>query len=219
MIRSIITGLTSLLLLTTGCGKLIREEPPPVRYELRYPSPEVRAGRVFDGGVRVWRFSTTDPYGKTDMVILREGQRVATSSRHRWIAGAGDMIADRLVRDLATGGLFPQVLDAASPVHADLELSGHVITFAWREEGSRGRPVLELQVSLTSGDGAVLLEKRYRLEGDAALETSPEAMSEGMSELVRRFSRVLQQDLADAASRARREPEGEPPSAPAATDT
>lgn len=195
-----LAALLAAVLLAGGCaGSLISEERAPVDYRIDYASPHVAVSAGFNRGLRVWRFSAARPYDGRNMVVLSGDGQASSSSRFRWIAPPGSLLADRLARDLEAGGLFPHVVAAAAPDPAPLELSGHVDTFAWQQQRDKGRAVLELRLTLSDAGKKVLFQKRYHLESEPADAYSPGAFAAAMSGLVREASGRLQRDLADLA--------------------
>lgn len=205
MSRPITASASFLLCLLTGCaGGLIEQKPAPVQYELRYRAPPVQVTGRFDRRVRVAMFSAAAPYDRTDMVVLRSGRRVESSSQYQWIAPPGRIVADKLARDLDASGLFSGVVGSTSPIAAPLLLSGRLTEFAWQRHDGEACAVLGVRVSLAEGGKEVLFDKAYHLESKAVSGGGSESFAAAMSGLVCRFSRRLARDLSNVAAKVAR---------------
>jgi ABC-type uncharacterized transport system auxiliary subunit len=187
-----------LLLLTAGCGgSLLPKSAPPVYYQLDYQPTPVPCRETFEKGLRVMTFSAASQYQRTEMVVLERQGQVAFSNRFQWVATPGTMVSESLLRDLTQSHLFPQVLSANEPATVPLELTGYVFKFAWERVGGISRAALKVEVSLveTRKTRQVLLHRQYDLQGEPMPEDSSAAFAGAMSEVMKRFSEKLQQDL------------------------
>lgn len=129
----------------TGCVSFhLPSAAPPVYYQLDYQPAVVPCPQAFKEGVRVWKFSTSSPYGRTEMVVLKPQGQVQFSSAFQWVASPAILVAESLLRDLTQSRLFPRSLGANDPTNASLELSGHIFVFAWERSGATSRAALQL---------------------------------------------------------------------------
>jgi ABC-type uncharacterized transport system auxiliary subunit len=184
-----------------GCGgALFPKAKPPVYYQLDYQPAPVHCRQAFPKGVRVWKFTDSSPYRRTEMVVLEPQGKVAFSSAFQWVANPGTLVADSLQRDLTLSRLFPQVVSANDPAAAPLELSGHVFVFAWERAGAVSRAALQVEVSLidTEAPRRVLFRRGYDLTSPPLGEDSSSAFASAMSEVMRQFSEKFRQDLCTA---------------------
>ena len=118
-------------LCAAGCASLIfPSSTPPVYYQLDYQPTLGKCPQAFKKGLRVWTFTSSDPYSRTGMVVLKPGGEVSFSSAFQWVASPGTLLSESLQRDLTLSSLFPRVVGANDPTGAPLELSGHVFVFA-----------------------------------------------------------------------------------------
>jgi len=184
-----------------GCSSIFPRSAPPVYYQLEYPPPVVHCRQAFTKGLRVWQFTSSSPYRRTEMVVLKPDGKVLFSSAFQWVANPGTMVAESLQHDLTAGRLFPQVVSANDPAAAPLELSGRVFVFAWERAGTVSRAALQVEVSLvdTEEPRQVVFRREYDLCSQPFADNSSHAFARAMSELMREFSARFQQDLCTAA--------------------
>ena len=178
---------------------------PPVYYQLDYQPPGVHCPRAFNKGVRVWKFTTSSPYDRTEMVVLKPEGQVMFSSAFQWVASPGTLVSESLLRDLAQTKLFPRVVGANDPANTPLELSGHVFVFGWERSGATSRAVLQVSLSLvdTTAPRRVILRREYSLRSEAWGDDSSAAFARAMSGLVAQFSADFQHDLCNCLSNSR----------------
>ena len=170
---------------------------PPVYYQLDYQSPSVHCPCPFAEGLRVWKFTSSSPYGRTDMVVLKPDGQIQFSSTFQWIAPPGTMVAEKLLRDLTMNRLFPQVVSSNDPATVPLELSGHVFLFASERSGAISRAALHVEVSLIDNTKPrkVILHREYDLRSAPFMENTSAAFARAMSTVMRELSERFQRDL------------------------
>ena len=187
--------------LLAGCASLIFPSgKAPVYYQLDYQSPLVRCSRAFHQGVRVWKFVTSSPYDRTEMVVLQPDGQVRFSSGFQWVASPGTLVAESLQQDLTASALFPQVVSPDNPTVVPLELTGHVFVYAWERGGLASWAALSVEVSLvnTRTPRKVIFRREYSLKSGPFVEDTSAAFARAMSALVSQFSEKLQRDLCAA---------------------
>lgn len=114
------------LTLTVSACSVFQSAAPPVRhYRLAYPAPAPEATASL-GVVRVGPFSTTRAYDRLDFLYRDGPYAVGIDHYNAWIAAPSGMLADLLARDLAAAGLASAVLQGASPLSPDYELTGRL---------------------------------------------------------------------------------------------
>jgi ABC-type uncharacterized transport system auxiliary subunit len=172
----------------------------PVYYQLDYQSPAGSCPQAYKKGLRVWKFTASSPYGRTEMVVLQPQGRVSFSSAFQWVSSPGTLVAESLLRDLALTRLFPRVVGANDPTQAPLELSGHIFVFAWERNGIISRAALQLEVSLvdTEAPRRVIFRREYDLRSEPLGEDTSAAFARAMSGLVAQFSSRIQHDLCNS---------------------
>jgi ABC-type uncharacterized transport system auxiliary subunit len=191
-----------------GCSSLFPRGAPPVYYQMEYQSPVVRCRQAFKKGLRVWKFTASSPYRRTEMVVLKPEGEVLFSSAFQWVSDPGTMVAENLLHDLTASRVFPQVVGATDPAAAPLELSGRVFVFAWSRAGTVSRAALQVEVSLvdTEEPRRVLFRREYDLCSQPCADKSSAAFARAMSDLMRKFSARFQEDLCAAAGSPSAEP-------------
>ncbi len=192
-----------LALLSGGCSSmLIKNTKAPIRYQLTYKTAPINCSASFDKGLRVWNFTAISPYDQTQMVVEKPEGQTLSSNTYQWVANPGEMVAQSLLRDLSMGTMFTQVVSAEDPTNVKLDMTGRVFEFAWRRTGASSRAVLEVEISVSStgANPAVVFRKSYNLKSPPFTEDSSETFAGAMSSLMGEFSRQLRQDLCTAAS-------------------
>ncbi|MEJ2070110.1 MAG: ABC-type transport auxiliary lipoprotein family protein [Syntrophobacterales bacterium] len=182
-----------------GCS-IFPRAAPPIYYQLEYQPPLAQCRQGFKKGVRVWKFTASSPYGRTEMVVLKPNGHVSFSSAFQWVASPGTLVSENLLHDLTSSRLFPQVVSANDPTMAPLELSGRVFVFAWERTGAVSWAVLQVEVSLIDTDKPrrVILRREYDFRSQPLAEDTSYAFARAMSELMSNFSEKFQEDLCTA---------------------
>ena len=190
-----------LLPLLAGCVSFhLPTSAPPVYYQLDYESPLAHCSGTFKEGLRVWKFTSSSPYGRTDMIVVKPDGEIQYSSNFQWITTPGTMVAEKLLQDLTSSRLFPLVVSANDPATVPLELTGHVFRFAVERSGTISRAALQVEVSLVDNrkPRRVILQREYDFRSQPFSEQSSAAFAQAMSNLMREFSEKFQRDLCSA---------------------
>jgi ABC-type uncharacterized transport system auxiliary subunit len=183
--KAIVVALV-LTLLLSGCGGLLREAKPTVRLALE---PSLPAGGVRAGGpsLEVETFATAAAYC-SDQISLREGpSRWSFTTRYRWVADPGEMVASAARGYLSGTGMFGAVFMPPGPVEADYHLSGAVRSLYWDRENRTA--VLEIEASLVAHPATLRGFWIYRKDAPVAGET--------VTDFLRAASSALERALAD----------------------
>jgi ABC-type uncharacterized transport system auxiliary subunit len=189
-----------ILLALAGCSSILPQAPAETFYDLKYDPEPLGCGRSYPSPVEVWNFAATAPYDRTDMVVT-EGGEVAFSPGHQWVDRPGVLVAQKLLRDLGDGKLFPLAVSPRDPEGAPLALNGTLYKFAWEKSGGSARAALEADVTLrrTAGAGQIVLHKRYQIASEPQTATADASVfARAMSEVVARFSQSVRRDLCTA---------------------
>jgi ABC-type uncharacterized transport system auxiliary subunit len=185
---------------SAACSSLlVSSTAPPTYYRLEYTPSKVDCSREYHEGVRIWDFTTSSPFNRPEMVVIKKSEEVLYSSSYQWVAMPGSMVAQCLLRDLNYSSLFTQVVSPDSPVTVPLEMTGHIFVFAWDRKESDVRAELQAQVTLTNraNSDKILFRKNYRLNSDPFKKNTAADFARVMSGLVYDFSQKLQRDLCD----------------------
>jgi ABC-type uncharacterized transport system auxiliary subunit len=206
MIRPRCWFLGLLLPMLSGCVSFhLPTSSPPVYYQLDYQSPSVHCPGAFKQGLRVWKFTGSSPYGRTEMVIVQPDGQTLFSSTFQWIAPPGTLVSESLLRDLSRSHLFPQVVSANDPTSAPLELSGHVFRYAVERRETTSRAALHVEVSLINSETPrrVIFRREYDLRSSPFVEDSSADFARAMSNLMQELSEKFQRDLCTVLADAR----------------
>jgi ABC-type uncharacterized transport system auxiliary subunit len=182
----------------SGClGSLASSSHPPRYFQIDYAYQPTSCPAKSDESLRIWPLSAASPYDREDMIIRDTSQRVSFSSQFRWVTLPGNMIADMLQRDLSLSGLFVQTVMAGAPINTALQMGGRIFEFAWRQTGSSGHAVLDVEITLwrESAKRNLAFRKHYHLEGQPVASSDSEAFAVEMSKLVDKLSAELRGDL------------------------
>jgi ABC-type uncharacterized transport system auxiliary subunit len=191
-----------------GCSSILPKAPPEAFYDLTYDPQPVDCSASYGAPVEVWNFTAAGPYDRTDMVVT-QGSEVSFSRGHQWVDRPGVLVAEKLIRDLSGGHLFPLAVSPRDPEGAPLELTGNLFRFAWAKDGGSARASFEADVILrkTGEPAQVILHKRYDVSSEPVTSTDDaSAFARSMSEAVARFSAQLRHDLCVALPRADSQP-------------
>lgn len=189
MSRPLRRGAALALLLLAGCAAM-RPGPEMRTYRLAYPPPDPSAATPLPVTVRVMPFGIAAAYDSLAFIYRASAYDVGTDPYNRWIANPASMIADLVARDLAASKTVRAVLQAASAVPYDYEVSGHVETFEERDEGSCSA-MLRVRVALAHvpprGPRAVVMQDIFSAEPPCS-EASAHGYAEAMSRAVQQVS-------------------------------
>ncbi|SMC25207.1 ABC-type uncharacterized transport system, auxiliary component [Desulfacinum hydrothermale DSM 13146] len=198
--QSAVVLAVALMVSAVGCTPLLHPSAPPNYYALSVPPLETFACPQRGISLRVWPFDATQPYDRNEMIIASTSHELTFSSRHRWVASPGEMLAEQIAQALSAGHLFQTVDMAGSPaVQSPWNLAGHLHRFALSTNSNRVQAELEVRVVLWKEGAArrIFWQKTYRLE-EVADSVRPEIFAEAMSRAVGCFMNQLARDLCAA---------------------
>ena len=187
----------SLLCLTSGCIGSFSASNPPEYYQLDYALEPSECLKPFSGAVRIWPFSASAPFDHERMVIVTPSHAVRFSSTYKWISPPGNMLAEKLMRDLSLSRVFQDAVPVGSPMAAAYEMGGHVYQFALEENGSPPHAVLDLEISLWQEKPArvVLFRKHFHYQSPPLADSGPAEFAGAIAGLVSKLSLDLRKDL------------------------
>ncbi len=180
----------------SGCAAFSRSTPPDY-FQIDYTPQPLTCPKPFSGAVRVWNFTASAPYDREQMVVVSPSRNVRFSSRHGWIGPPGNMLADKLMRDLSLSHVFEDAVPVGSPVFAAYEMSGHVHQFALEENGAPPHAILDLEITVWQEKPVrtVLLKRHFHYQSAPLSKTDPSDFAQAMAELVSLLSTELRNDL------------------------
>ncbi len=188
-----------LMILTSGCSFGSKTAYPINQYTLEYPSPILKEIAQIKELIGVERFSVAQAFD-TSAIVYRDGPNLRNLDLYsRWRTKPGDMVTDFLVRDLRHSGLFQAVFSYNENDETRYLLEGQVDEFLDVSEKDGQRAVLSLNVTLLDLEkkGAVdkvIFQRNYKFV-EPFSERGPEALAQGMSRAMEKFSKQLMLDL------------------------
>ncbi|MCE5334877.1 MAG: PqiC family protein [Desulfobacteraceae bacterium] len=189
--------LAAALFTLSGCMGSFSKSTPPEYYQIDYSFEPSVCEKPFSGAVRVWTFTASTPFDREQMTVVSSLQSVRFSSTYKWVSPPGNMLADKLMRDLSLGSVFQDAVPVGNPLFAAYEISGQIYKFALDENGSLPRASLEVEISLWQEKPvrSVLFRKHFHYQSPPLPSPDPQEFAKTMSELVSRLSQDLRNDL------------------------
>lgn len=198
----IVLSLFACAVLGGGCGALFRPATPPVYYQIEAPrTPPAPCSAKKSEPLRVWSLNGAPPYDRTDLVVLRDPNVVELSSRHRWIATPGEMLAQAVMEAVSRAGIFSVVDRPGSPGFLpQLHLGGYIRAFSFHRGEGSGEAVLDVRVFLwrETTPKRLVFERDYRVSEPVPDGTSPQQFTEAMNRAVGRWLPALIRDLCES---------------------
>lgn len=187
-------------LLLAGCAAM--RPPPEMRtYRLAYPPPEASAAPPLPVTVRVMPFGIAAAYDSLAFIYRSSAYDVGTDPYDRWVANPASMIADLVARDMAASRTVRAVLQAASAVPYDYELSGQIETLEERDEGGSCSAMLRVRIALAAvpqrGPRTVAMQDIFTAETPCS-QASADGYAEAMSRAVQQVSDAIRATVLEA---------------------
>lgn len=197
---AICSGLMSLALLLSGCGK-----PPVMVYKhlLEYPAPESPRRSPIPEALKVELFSVAQAYNSPAMVYRPTTYQSGTYHYHRWRVNPGELVTDFLLRDLRHSGLFKAVFGYDRTARTRFQLEGAVEEFQEVDAGDAWTAVLALNITLLDTTQEeitqrVIFQKNYRA-AEPLIEKTPQGLAAAMSRAMQNLSGAIISDIHQAA--------------------
>ena len=184
-------------LLLSGCPQsLFPGSPPPQYYRIDYPFQPSICARPFPATVRVWPLSALAPWDREQMIATSPDLEIRFSSHYQWVAPAGDMIANDLMRDLSMGKVFENVAPPGGFMPAAYGMSGQVYRFDLEKSGASSNALIDLEITLwLEKPRTVIFRKHFHYRSPPLTSNGPGEFAQAMSTLVSRLSVDLRNDL------------------------
>ena len=190
--------LAQLLTISLLCGcSMFSKATPPDYYQLDYGFQATTCARPFQGAVRVWPFSASAPFDREQLIVVAPSGNVRISSHYNWVGPPGNMVADKLTRDLALGKVFQDAVPIGNSMPAAYEMSGQIYRFALEENGSPPRAILDLEITLWQEKPSRLLlfRKHYHYLSPPLPGSDPSEYARSTAGLVSQLSVDLRNDI------------------------
>ncbi len=178
-----------LLLVLWGCAS--GPAPADHHYRLDVAAPEAPAAKRLDGVLQVDRLRADALAGERDVLYQKRSDRseIRKYTYHRWSDSPVILLQTELVAFLDEAGAAEVVIPATARIRPDYLLSGRLHHFE-QVLDSNPRVNVEIHLTLTSSDGRILTNQRYREERTAADRTvaaSANAFGEAVHDIFERF--------------------------------
>jgi ABC-type uncharacterized transport system auxiliary subunit len=190
--------LLCLALSVLGCAGVIRPQVSQPELHRLQPVDQARSCRhAFDRSLRIWDFSTAEPFNRNRMAVLNPNGTMVFSREHQWVDLPGVMIAQALQRDLSRSGLFTTVVRGMPEVDAAYELSGRLLAFGCQRGRGGDRAAFRVQVSLHQQDKPEepIFHRTYSYRSPPAATLSASDFVDAMNGQAARFFSQLHKDL------------------------
>jgi len=191
-----------LMILASGCGLGAKPAYLVNQYTLEYTSPVLKEMAQINELIKVERFSVAQTFDTLAMVY-KEGPNLRNiDAYNRWRTKPGDMVTDYLVRDLRNSGLFRAVFSYNDSQETRYLLEGQVDEFLEVSEKGGRKAVLSLNVTFLDLKkketvGKVIFQRDYEFV-ELFAEKTPEALAQGMSRAMEKFSKQVISDVYQA---------------------
>jgi ABC-type uncharacterized transport system auxiliary subunit len=152
-----------------------------------------------DEVVRIDRFFATQSYNTSAMFYRPEPYKMVAYNYHRWRMSPADMVAERLLRDFGSSGLFRAVFSYKEKEDSRFVVDGGVEEFLQSREDGDWCVILSVQVNLLDRDRSntrerLLFQKRYR-SVEPVVKESPAEFARGMSRAMSKVSEEILKDV------------------------
>lgn len=189
--------------LAAGCAGGSRPAYSIDKYLLSWP-PSVRdeAGTL-PASIKFNRFSVAAAYNSTDMIFRDDDFGFDSFNYSRWAVNPGDMLADGIVADMRTGGIFQAVFSRHETGSGRFVVSGGIEEFYLRSEAGQKKALISVSLAVEDTreketDKRLLFQKKYHTE-ESLREQSPRGYARAASRAAQIISREAISDIYAAA--------------------
>jgi len=194
--------LTALFLLFTGCAGTGKPQYSVETYLMNYPAPSLQTRTPLAVSIKFNRFSIAAVYNTANMIFRNDAYSIDSFNYSRWAVNPADMIADDLLRDLRTGGLFQAVFSRHDAEEGRFVLSGGVEEFYLKTDDKTKTAVIGVVISIHDAreirtSKKMLFQKKYKKE-EALGESSPRGYARAASLAMQALSEQVSADIYQA---------------------
>lgn len=187
------------LFLIAGCAGSGKPQYEVENYLLNYAAPSFDKLDKLNASVKFNRFSIAAAYNSPGMIFRNDPYSLDSFNYSRWAVNPADMIADNLLRDMRSSGLFGAVFSRYETDEGQFVLSGNVEEFFLRVDKKNKTAVVSIAISLWDerekeiGE-RMMFQKEYVRE-ELLQESSPRGYCEAASQAMRIISEQITKDI------------------------
>jgi len=194
--------LAASFLLFAGCAGTGKPQYNVETYLLNYPAPTGQPRTPMAASIKFNRFSIAAVYNTANMMFRSDAYSIDAFNYSRWAVNPADMIADDLLRDLRSGGLFQAVFSRHDAEEGRYILSGGVEEFYLNTDGKIKTAVIGVVISLHDArdirtSKKMLFQKKYK-KVEALGESSPRGYARAASLAMQALSEQVSADVYQA---------------------
>ncbi len=188
-----------IMILASGCSLGSKPAYLVNQYTLEYTSPVLKETVQINELIKVDRFSMARTVDSL-MMVYKEGPHLRNvDAYNRWRIKPGEMVTEKLTRDLRNSGLFRRVLSHHNSEEPRYLLEGQVDEFLEANEADGRKALLALNVTfldLKKKDAVdqVIFQRDYNAAVPVS-EKTPAGLAQGMSRAMEKVSRQIIMDL------------------------
>ena len=185
--------------LLAGCAGSGKPQYNVENYLLSYPAPSRDKLDALAVSVKLDRFSIAAAYNSTNMIFRSDTYSLDSFNYSRWVINPADMIADSLLRDMRSSGLFRAIFSRYEGDEERFLVSGGIEEFYLRMDKSNKTAVISMSISLKDTQGKetgkrIIFQKKYVRE-EPLQESSPRGYCQAASQAMRVISQQIINDV------------------------
>jgi ABC-type uncharacterized transport system auxiliary subunit len=198
-IQSFCLTMIALSLIITGCAGIGKPQYNVENYLLSYPAPSWDKLDALAVSVKLDRFSIAAAYNSTNMIFRNDTYSLDSFNYSRWVINPADMIADSLLRDMRSSGLFRAIFSRYEGDEERFLISGGIEEFYLRMDKSNKTAVISIAISLKDTreretGKRIMFQKKYFRE-EPLQESSPRGYCQAASQAMRVISQQIIIDI------------------------
>ena len=183
----------------TGCAGSGKPQDEVENYLLSYSAPSWDKFDKLNISIKFNRFSVAAAYNSYNMIFRNNSYSFDYFNYSRWAVNPADMIADSLVRDMRSSGLFSAVFSRYETENSQFIISGSIDEFYLREDRSNKTALISIIISLQDAreretGKRMMFQKKYVRE-EPLQESSPRGYCQAASEAMRVISEQITKDI------------------------
>ncbi len=168
-------------------------------YLVSYPAPSWNVSEKLTASIKFNRFTIASAYNSTNMFFRSDAYSIDSFNYSRWVANPADMIADSLLADMRSSGLFSAVFSRHETDEGRFTLSGGIEEFYLKVDKKGKTALISIFISLQDtqekeAGKRMLFQKKYSRE-EPLPDASPRGYCQSTSMAMQAISREILGDL------------------------